>query len=247
MRAVFSEGSIFKEVVNTIASILNEGLFEINEDGLKFRGIDASNVCLIDLKVDKEAFSEFEANESEKIKIKLDSLKDALKKAKKTDTIILETDDKRSKLKVTLKGSIKRTFTIPLINDEGEEVPEPELKDFKVSIEIDSKTLKDAIETIETVSENTIFEATEDSFILSGNDDLEEAIVEIDKTSEPLITYNIEEPSKAMYGNDYLKKIIKASKIAPSTKIKFATEYPLVISFENSGIRLSFVLAPKLD
>jgi len=246
LRITFEESNIFKETVNILASLINEGKFVFDGEKLKLTAIDAANVCLVQMEFTKDSFLEAEG-EGEFI-VKLDELKDALKKAKKSDVITLELDEEKGKLKVILKGTVKRIFALPLISEEVEEVPEPELGDFKTTIELDSKAFKEAIESIETISDNTIFEADEEKLTLRGGEELEEAIVEFDKMSEVVLKFEVEEPSKAMYGNDYLKKIIKAYKISATVLIKFANDYPLKLEYNNlDKNKLIFVLAPKLE
>jgi len=133
-------------------------------------------------------------------------------------------------------------------SEEIEEVPEPNLEDFKATIEVDSKSFKEAIESIEAISDNTIFEANKEKLILKGGEELEEAIVEFDNMSEAILKFEVTEESKAMYGNDYLKKIIKAYKISSTVLIQFATDYPLKLEYNNlDKNKITFVVAPKLE
>ncbi|MEO2154699.1 MAG: hypothetical protein ABGW69_02720, partial [Nanoarchaeota archaeon] len=81
-----------------------------------------------------------------------------------------------------------------------------------------------------------------------SGEELEEAEVEFDKMSEVVLKFEVIEPSKAMYGNDYLKKIIKAYKISSTVLIQFATDYPLRLEYNNlDKNKLIFVLAPKIE
>jgi proliferating cell nuclear antigen len=246
MKITFEETNIFKEAINILASIINEGKFIFDGERLKLTAIDAANVCLVHLEFTKDSF--LEAEGSGEFIVKMDELKDALKKAKKSDIITLELDEEKNRLRVILKGSMKRIYSIPLISEEIEEIPEPNLEDFKVTIELDSKSFKEAIESIETISDNTIFEATKEKFILRGGEELEEAIVEFDNMSESILKFEVQEESKAMYGNDYLKKVIKAYKIASTVLIQFATDYPLKLEYNNlDKNKIIFVIAPKLE
>ena len=56
------------------------------------------------------------------------------------------------------------------------------------------------------------------------------------------------EPVRARYSLDYLKKIIKAKKLSPETKISMSNDYPMKIQFEVPGkMQLGFILAPRVD
>ena len=246
MKITFDEANVFKEIINILDSLINEGKFVFDGKTLKLRAIDAANVCLIDLEFSKDSF--LEAEGKGEFIVKIEELKNSLKKAKKTDVITLELDEEKHRLKVILKGTFKRSFAIPLISEEVSEIPEASLEDFTTLIEIDSKVFKEAVETVETVSETSAFIVDEEKFIIKAEEDLEEASVEFDKLNEAIIKFEVKENSKALYSNDYLKKIIKTYKISPTVIIQFANSYPLKIEYNNlDKNKISFIIAPKIE
>ncbi len=243
MKAVLKNINDFKNLIDVLSSFFHEVKFKIGEEGLKLRAIDAANICLVDLHLTKEFFDEI--NGSSEFNIKIDNLKDILKKAKKGDTLTLELNPQTGKLKIELKGSTKRKYYLPLITEETDEIPEPELT-FKNNITIDTKTFKEIIENIDAVADNTIIESNESKFLFKGLDDLSEVVVELDKNNENVLEFKVEEEAKAMYGNDYLKKIAKL-KITPFVKLEFSNEYPLQLTFKDDYKNVKFVIAPKLE
>jgi hypothetical protein len=46
---------------------------------------------------------------------------------------------------------------------------------------------------------------------------------------------------------DYLKKIIKASRITEKAKLQLGTDYPMKIEFNGENASLSMVLAPRVS
>ena len=52
---------------------------------------------------------------------------------------------------------------------------------------------------------------------------------------------------KARYPLEYLKKMIKAAKIADSVSVNFGQDYPMKIEFKNDLCQLSFVVAPRVS
>jgi len=148
-------------------------------------------------------------------------------------------------LKIILKGNTKRTYYLPLISEEMDELPEPELS-FDNKITLDTKTFKEIIENIDLVADNTTIESKEDKIFFKGSDNLSEVVIELDKNNESVIEFKVEKPAIAMYGNDYLKKIAKL-KITPFVELNFSNEYPLQILFKDDYKNVKFIVAPKLE
>ena len=57
-----------------------------------------------------------------------------------------------------------------------------------------------------------------------------------------------DQPVRARYSLDYLKKIFMARKLSDTAKIAMATDYPMKVQFEvPNKMRLAFVLAPRVE
>jgi DNA polymerase III sliding clamp (beta) subunit (PCNA family) len=53
---------------------------------------------------------------------------------------------------------------------------------------------------------------------------------------------------RARYPLDYLKKMIKASKIADSVVVEWGKDYPMKLEFKSKDkCQLSFILAPRVS
>ena len=65
--------------------------------------------------------------------------------------------------------------------------------------------------------------------------------------NESLISLNTKQQVKSRYPLDYLKKIIKASRLAPIAKIQLGTDYPMRIEFAGKNISLRCILAPRVS
>jgi len=95
MKAVLKNVNDFKNIVDVMSSFFHEVKFKLNEEGLKVRAIDSANICLVELKLNKDFFNEIQG--SGEFIIKIDDLKDILKKAKKSDILTLELENENWK------------------------------------------------------------------------------------------------------------------------------------------------------
>jgi len=70
----------------------------------------------------------------------------------------------------------------------------------------------------------------------------------LEKGNDGLINLETEDDTKSRYPLDYLKKMIKAGKIADSVTLQFAQDYPMKIGFKSGDkVSLQFVLAPRVS
>ena len=71
--------------------------------------------------------------------------------------------------------------------------------------------------------------------------------IKIEKGNEALINLKTDGDVKARYPLDYLKKMIKATKISDSVSIEWGQDYPMKLAFNaENKVSLSFILAPRV-
>jgi len=70
----------------------------------------------------------------------------------------------------------------------------------------------------------------------------------LEKGNEALVELSSPEQIKARYPLDYLKKMIKASKLADEVTIRWAKDYPMRMDFTSvDKVSMGFVLAPRVS
>ena len=116
MRLVLAEPKFLKESVNIIAELVNDVNFKVTKDGVNLIAMDPANVAMIVFKLLGSAFVEYETNGEKSFSVSLDSFKQILRRAKLSDTLILELDEDKNRLKVNLKGESDRNFNLSLID-----------------------------------------------------------------------------------------------------------------------------------
>ncbi len=244
LKITIADPKIIKEPVSIISELVTEVKFKLTKNGLELIAMDPASVALVIFKILSSSFIEYEIDKDEELSINLNYLKQVLKRAKTTDTITMETVE--GFLNITLKGRSTRRFSLPLIELEEENQRVPELKDFKATIELESSTLNDAIGDVDIIGESVAFIAQPEKLIISSSGDLGKASIEIN--ADEFTKIEVEGTQKAKYSIEYLKKMIKASKLVDVMKIKFATEYPLQLEYkQKDAFELVFILAPRMD
>jgi proliferating cell nuclear antigen len=247
MKMVLSDPKLLTDSISVISELVNEVQFKIDKDKIEMIAMDPANVAMIIYHLLSSSFAEYSVDKETAISVSLDSLKAVLKRAKPSDVLVLELDKGKNKLKIQLKGDGTRTFNLALIDIEEREQKVPSLT-FPVEIETSSFKLDEAINDMDIVSESVSFTANKDSFVVESESNMRDAKSEMMNDEETNIKFDSAEALRSKYSIEYLKKMIKASKISPKMKIRFSKDYPLRLDYlVKDKVSLSFVLAPRIS
>jgi hypothetical protein len=174
------------------------------------------------------------------------NLVSVLKRAAPNEKLELELKD--NKLEILMKNSSTRKFTVPLLDISQEEIPPINQLEFNAKARIKADILKSGIDDADIVSDSIIFEATKDSFNMSSSGDISSAELTLEKGNDALLDLNVTGVVKARYPLDYLKKMIKAAKLADDINIRWSKDYPMRMDFSSvDKVSLGFVLAPRVS
>ena len=243
--AKLSEVSLLRDSIATISELIDETELHITKDGIKMIAADRAVVAVIEFFLSKDAFDEYNHDKDSKIGINLLSFLQILRRAGINDSLNMKLLDDR--LELVLRGESTRRFTLPLIDISKEETPPLNKLEFPTYMRINSEILNSGIEDAELITDSIVFTVSKDQFIMKAESDSSSTQLELIPGSELNIT-QINEPVRARYSLDYLKKILKARKLAEEATMALASDYPMRIQFEVEGkMQLSFILAPRVE
>ena len=244
MRLTIAEPRLLKESINIISELVNEVTFKVDTNKIEIVAMDPANVAMVIFKLLSSSFIEYQVEKPVAIAINLDSLKNVLRRAKQTDAITLELKD--NKLKVEIKGESIRTFHLALIDIEEREQKIPDLK-FPLKVEMPTMLFDEAIEDMDIISDSVALISEKDRIIIQSQSKLNSAKVEITTDEETVIEKEDDEKVKSKYSTEYLKKIIKGSKLSNNVNLYFDNDYPLKVEYKvMDKLLLTFILAPRV-
>ena len=247
MKLTLTEPRLLKEPINTISELVNDVKLSIDKDKVELIAIDPSNVAMVVFRLLSSAFVEYQVTGKIDISISLDGLKQVLKRAKPSDTLIIQLDEDKRRLKLQLNGETSRTFNVSLLDLEQKEQKIPDLK-FNARIEMNSVTFDEAIQDMDIISDSVSLTVDEKKFSISSEGNISDGFVEITDDGGALISMDKKEPFKARYSIEYLKKIIKGSRLADKVIIQFDKDYPLKVDYIlKDKLQLSTILAPRVE
>jgi len=237
-KAVTKDISILRNSLDSVSSLVTEGTFKINSNGIGLIAMDPASVAMVIYNLLATSFDTFEVKEEGTISFNISQFVSILKRASTNDIVTIESDGTR--LKITMEGATKRTFTLPLMDIRNNEQKIPELK-FNSEVEFDAKILKDSIKDVSMVSDCVQFVTGEEGLIVSGTSEGSEVKTKITNAK-------ISGVASSKYSVDYLDKMMGASKIADKLKISFSDDYPLRLDYKAlDKLQMSFILAPRVD
>ena len=248
MRLVLTEPKFLKDSVNILSDLVSDVRIKLDPDKLEIIAMDPANVAMIVFRLLNSAFTEYDVSGMEVVSVNLESLKQVLSRAKPSDSIILELDEDKNKLKIGLKGETKRKFNLGLIDFHEKDQKIPELQ-FAGSVKMSSLVFNDAIEDMGIVSDSVSLSVNGGNFLVEAVGTTNDAKVEVKNGDDTSIVLNGEkEDIKSKYSVTYLKKILKGGKLTDKVSLRFGQDYPLQIEYKvTDKLHLMTLLAPRVS
>ncbi len=243
-RAVLSDSNILRNSIPIIAEIIDEGVFTVDQNGISLLSPDRTMVSVVNFRLLSSAFEEFKVEGRETLGLNMSNLSSVLKRAG-SGKLVLESG--KNRLLVKISGNGTRTFELPLIDVKVEKPPIEQLS-FSASVEMNSNVFEEGVSDAELIGDAIVLEAENGSFKMAAKGETSSTEMKIKAGEGGLLNITAQEAVKAQYPLDYLKKMIKASKLSPQVLVEFGRDYPMRISFKAiDKMNLSFILAPRVS
>jgi proliferating cell nuclear antigen len=232
------EPLLLSKAIELISELVTEVRLKVGEFGISINAIDPANVAMVSFKIPKSAFAQFEADE-EVLGVNLEDLKRILKRAGSGSSIVLESKD--GVLDIQILDKVKRSFSLGLLQIEGEEKEFPDL-DFVATVEMDSVDFISSIEDCLVVADACSFVIEEGKFIIEAKG-LNSARSEFSGDEAKISSENC----KSRYSLEYLSKFLKGAKLCDKISLKFASDHPMRLDLKPGSTEISFILAPRVE
>jgi len=248
-KATLSKPSLLVDSIATIGELIDEGIFKLKEDGISMMATDRAMVAAIDFHLSSSAFEIYEIDKEQSIGLNITNLLSVLKRVKSNDKLTLEL--KKNELEIIVENESRRKFTQPLIDlSEGEMPQIDQLENqYTARVVLSPEELQKGLEDAEIITDNVLFEATNDKFVMRAEGDISKSELELEKGKSSLLEISSNGIAKSRYPLDYLKKIMKAGKMVNYVVLKFATDFPMKLEFKDNDNKLSLaaVIAPRVS
>ncbi len=240
-----NEPRILNGSISIIADFVTEATLSIQKEGIKLIAMDPANISMVILNILPSAFIEYRVDQPEEITVNLDALKQALRRAKPTDSLALTSE--KDKLKIVITGRSTKRFYVPLLEKESKERKIPSLE-FMATVELDASEFRDYIDDVSIIGDAVSFEADKNTFSIAAGDTGSKVSIELTKGTDALLQIAAGQPARSIYSVDYLRKMARTAVLADTATIQFGKDYPLRLDFKSlNKMQMSFILAPRIE
>jgi len=232
-----------KGIVDVVSTLVDEAKFNVTPDGFSLKAVDPAHVAMVNLEVEKEAFEEYGADETE-LGIDLDKIKEVLRLARSGDVIEIEQDEGRNRLIIRV-GNVSRRMN--LVDTTGMSDPREPKLELPARIVVNADELQKGIRAAESVSDYIALSANPDGFEMYSEGDTDSVSLKLDK--ELLLSLECEEPVRSLFPLDYFSNMIRAVPSGTVLTINLGNDYPVKMDFDIADGKghVSYLLAPRIE
>jgi len=238
--ATINDTKSWKNSVDAIAALIDEGTFQISQTGLKLRAMDPSQIALVDFEMPAKAFEKFKCDTPVNIGVDFAELNKIMKRARPEDKIDISLD---SRLRMVFRGDTKRDFNISIIDSSSNPPKEPGIE-FTSEVKIAPNLIKEALKDAELVSSHVALRMEKGFSIKSDGDT---GSVDISFPEDKLLSLNVKSEARAVFSLDHLNNILRAADIPSVVSIKLRSDAPLKVEYAIGEGRVVYYLAPRIE
>ena len=246
-KAVTKDSRLLRDCIDTISQLIDDGLFKLRKDGIELIASDRAMVSVVDFKLKSSAFDEYECDSPKQIGVSMQNFLTILKRANSDDKLTLSLNERENKLQITMHGNSIRNFSIPLIDISNEEIPPIDKLDFQATAEIRSDVFEEGIIDADIIADSVVIELAENNLRMYSEGNSSKAELNIEKGTAGLFDVSVKSKSKSRYSLEYLKKMIRGSRLADKIKMNLGNDYPLRLEFRNDQASMAMILAPRVS
>ncbi len=251
IKLTFADARTWRYVLRGLADFIEVVSLKVHpEEGIRMKAMDPSHVMLVDFYIPKSAFEEFAIEKETVLFIHLENVSKILRRASRSDKLMIESDGTKLSIGLISKGGVIRTFSMPLISSTYEEVPELSLE-FNTFAKTLGPAVSSALSILEDVGDVIKFKVHKEGISLTGSSELGEIEFIFNTTTGTLIDFqppqDVEEFSNS-YSSEYITFITPIAKIAETVTFRLGPELPCEIGLDLAAeTKLKLYVAPRVE
>lgn len=228
---------VWQKAIDAISSFISEGNFRFTDKGISFRGIDPSQIVLVNLSLNKEVFDKYEV-ESSFVGIDLIELSKILSRGLVNDKLLMDVTE--SELVLKLEGDLSRKFRLPLIDVTEDEIKIPK-SEFDAKVEINARILKEALKDASLFGSSVILRVKDNKLFIEARGSQGTLKTEAKGAKNVVINSKAEVVSK--YSLNFLLNIVKEADSEKKILLELKNDAPMKVSYSIGDSPIEFYLA----
>lgn len=251
---VYGNSKTFRDYLRVLYQFVDTLQAVMDQEKIEVRQMDPSRVSMILLSMPKHVFDEYYFKGQEPRQIHLDLDNDLVGKGKtpfrkiyKDERVRFDFDEET--YSVQLLGDLKRSWTLPLLDEEFEVPPIPKIEEImKATVILTVDGLMKVMDDLED-SEGFTITVERDQVIFSQKTDVKIYNVPLRKGSYALLKVDVEEEITSNYPVDYVKAFVNAVKpLCSVIKIRLGKDSPIEVqAMVPEDATLKLWCAPRIE
>ncbi len=226
-----------RKAIEAISSFISEGNFRFSENGISFKAIDPSQIVYVIFDMDKKVFEKYSI-EPTFVGVDLVEMSKILSRALPNDKLVLDLTD--SEMLLRLEGSIRRSFSLPLIDVSDDEVNIPKTS-FDASIDIKSKILREALKDASLFGSSVVLRVKDNQLIIEARGSSGTLKSVAKQTKYVSVESKSEVVSK--YSLNFLQSIVREADPDKKILLELKSDAPMKVSYKIGASPIEFHLA----
>ena len=236
----------WKSCIDSIANIVDEGVFEITKEGIVLKAIDPSGISMICFNIPNKAFSKYDLDKSVSIGLDISNLIKILSTSRTDEQIVMKSNN--NKFNIEFIGNYtSRRYKLPIIDVKTNDVKVPKIPDPESIVEVKADTLKEILKDANSLSSYVAFKTTKNSFMVIAKSDIGELEEEHLDNAEFIKKLEVLKPILVSFNIDYLQRIISASPQGSTIALLLRGEDPIKINYKIGDAEVVYYLAPYIE
>jgi proliferating cell nuclear antigen len=240
-KAIVHDTKSWRNSIDAIAALIDEGTFQIDESGIRLRAMDPSQIALVDFILPGKGFEKLEVQKPVSIGVDLVELSKITKRSKPEDKI--EISFEGSRLKMVFRGETTRNFSLSVIEAASNPPREPKI-DFTAEIKIAPGIIKEALKDAELVSNHVSLSADGGLTVKADGDT---GSVDINLKEDKLLSISVKTPARAVFSLDHLNNILKEADVPSVVSLSLKVDAPLKVEYAIGDAKVVYYLAPRIE
>ncbi|MCY0868744.1 MAG: DNA polymerase sliding clamp [Desulfurococcus sp.] len=248
-RAVYSNASHLKYIVQAIAKITDEAPLHATPSALEVRVLSPDKSMLTVVGIPASSFEEYSLDGEEQFTVSSMSLNKVMRRGSRNDLVVLELDRSANVLNIMFKDrktGVERAFQVELLPRIPEPVPDLNLE-LSVTVKMLVDDYKNMVGDLKAISEEAEFAYQDNKLIVRAVEQQREYIGEYSEGSPLIYLYSTASKARAVYSVDLLAATVKPAAASKHVTISFDSDKPLKVEYElEGGGRITYWIVPRI-
>jgi len=235
----------WKNCVDSIVNIVDEGAFSIAKEGISLRAMDPSAISMISFFIPNKAFSKYDVEKQATVGLNLGNLSKILASARAGEQLLMK--DSANKFHLEFIGEhSRRRYRLPMLDVSREVGNEPKVE-FESHVEVKSDSFREILNDANLISTIVGFKAEKESFMIMAKGDAGELEEEHMNAKDIVKKMEITKASSASFNLEYLERIVKACPSNSSVELALKTDEPIRVNYKIGDATVTYYLAPYME